>query len=421
MITLFDVVDFIRPNFLLPGWKKEAKHLRKGAKKFIHYKRDLLSEDRIAEIESRRADLKEALQRGDRQATEEAGRQLQDTCERATSKVFHQTWWEENLEVIFVALVVALGLRTYVVQPFRIPTGSMQPTLNGIVIRNEGADFKAPWIGQQVWDFVFKGKRYYKLIADADKQAVDARDASWFLFTRTEVTFSDGSKEKIPAAGGEVGDLMGFRLEQDPLGRISRRSNSYRKGDAILNGSITSGDLVLVDRISYHFRQPKRGEVFVFDTRGLPTGGDLRHDLASQSGGSHYIKRLCGVPGDALSIDEPDLLNHGEIVQAPGIRRVADREGVYAVDYDGHPRRGYHLADKANATKFRRPPLIEPGDVFELKESSKQGMSEYAALGDNTGNSLDSRFWGPVHEFNLVGPGWVSLWPFGSGHWGRIK
>ena len=44
-----------------------------------------------------------------------------------------QGWIEENLEVIFVAVVIALGLRAYVVQPFRIPTGSMQPTLNGIV------------------------------------------------------------------------------------------------------------------------------------------------------------------------------------------------------------------------------------------------------------------------------------------------
>ena len=34
-----------------PKWKDEAKHLAKGARKFVHYKRDLLAEDRIAEIE----------------------------------------------------------------------------------------------------------------------------------------------------------------------------------------------------------------------------------------------------------------------------------------------------------------------------------------------------------------------------------
>ena len=43
-----------------PKWKKEAKLLHKGAKKFLHYKRDLLKPDRIDEIESRRADLMDA-------------------------------------------------------------------------------------------------------------------------------------------------------------------------------------------------------------------------------------------------------------------------------------------------------------------------------------------------------------------------
>ena len=393
-------------DFLKPKWKRQAQDLLKGSKKFVHYKRDQLKEDRVAEIESRRQDLAEAIKGGNQEAVAEASKQLQATCEKALPRAVPQTWWEENLEVLFVAMVIALGLRTYVVQPFRIPTGSMQPTLNGIVIRNDGSE--KPWLGGMAWDFLIHGRTYHEIIADRDKNVVDLRDRTRFLFTRTEVLFDDGSSVMIPAAEGETSQW---------LRSVGSR---FKKSDAILKGSITSGDLVLVDRISYHFRKPKRGEVFVFDTRGIATNGDVSARMRGQTGGSHYIKRLCGVPGDALSIEEPNLLNHGRIVQESGIQRVAMREGIYASDYDGSPRRGYHLVGPEQKARYREATLTEPGEVFELKIDKRPGMNQYAALGDNTDNSLDSRYWGPVHEFNLVGPGWFSLWPFGSGHWGRI-
>ncbi|MCU0797750.1 MAG: signal peptidase I [Akkermansiaceae bacterium] len=405
-------------DFLKPKWKRQAQDLLKGSKKFVHYKRDLLKEDRVAEIESRRQDLADAIKAGNEGAAAEASKQLQATCEKALPRAVPQSWWEENLEVLFVAMVIALGLRTYVVQPFRIPTGSMQPTLNGIVIRNDGQE--APWLGGRAWDFLFHGRTYREIIAENDKKVVGIRDRTKFLFTRTEVMFDDGSSVKIAAAEGETIALFGISRTRTPQGQVLVTGNSYKKGDVILKGSITSGDLVLVDRISYHFRSPRRGEVFVFDTRGIATNGDVGARMRGQTGGSHYIKRLCGVPGDALSIDEPNLLNHGKIVQEPGIRRVAAREGIYAVDYDGRPRRGYHVVGSMAKNAYREATLTEPGEVFELKIDKRQGMNQYAALGDNTDNSLDSRYWGPVHEFNLVGPGWFSLWPFGSGHWGRI-
>jgi len=49
------------------------------------------------------------------------------------------------------------------------------------------------------------------------------------------------------------------------------------------------------------------------------------------------------------------------------------------------------------------------------------GMNEYIALGDNSYNSSDSRFFGTVKEFNVIGPAAFVLWPFSSGHWGVIK
>ncbi|MEP4078091.1 signal peptidase I [Haloferula sp.] len=406
---------------MLPRWKKEAKHLFKGSKKFIHYKRDLLKEDRVDEIESRRGDLLTAMKAGDKEAAAEAGKQLRATCEQAMPMSTRQNAWEENVEVIFVALVVALGLRAYVLQPFRIPTGSMQPTLNGIIIEQEGDDFKMPWFGKQAFDWAFSGKTYKNIVADRDKQVTGIRDASWFLFTRTEVKFSDGSTVKIPAARGETEKLMGVKGQANPVtGKVTMTANNYSAGDPILRGVITTGDLVLVDKFSYHFRKPKRGEVFVFDTRSIPTSGEVKGIMGGQSGGQHYIKRLCAVPGDELSIDPPYLMNKGAILQESGIKRVAEAQGEFAAGSGSRRLSGYGFATGARNNGFVRAPLEGPDDVFKLKADATPALREYAALGDNTGNSLDSRYWGKVHGFNVVGPALFSLWPFGSGHWGTI-
>lgn len=402
-----------------PKWKKEAKLLHKGAKKFLHYKRDLLKPDRIDEIESRRSDLLDAVKAGDRAKVEEASKQLRATCEHALPHFPQQSAWEENVEVMFVALVVALGLRAYVVQPFRIPTGSMQPTLNGITIENDqGPDFKKPWLGKQAWDLVMRGRTYRNIVAESDMYPVGQPiDASWFLFTRTKVKFNNGEIISFPAAAGETAAMLEDKSKFLPGGR--HPTKAFKKGDPILSGWIDTGDLVLVDKVSYHFRRPNRGEVFVFDTRGIPTE---RRDpnqprLGGQEGGTHYIKRLCGVPGDRLEIRTPNLWVNGKIAQEPGIQRVIRAEGPYAGEHG--ERNGYILADpRADGYAL---PLQRADSYLQLREKAPPGLREYAALGDNTPNSLDSRYWGSVKEFNLAGPALFSLWPFTTGHWGFIR
>ncbi len=394
-----------------PKWKKEAKLLYKGAKKYIHYKRDLLKPDRIEEIESRRADLLEAVKTNDKEKTEEASKQLRNTCEKALPSFPQQSAWEENVEVIFVALVVALGLRAYVVQPFRIPTNSMQPTLNGINIHAGGADYEKPWFGQRWVEYVLRGTSYEDIVAENDCHVTGLRDASWFLFTRTEVAFSDGTKIKIAAPDSEVGRHLKDPTSPDEFPRL----RSFKKGEPILRGRVNTGDLVLVDKVSYHFRRPARGEVFVFDTRGILTGGRKTGPMADQEG-THYIKRLCGVPGDTLSITPPNLWVNDRIAQEPGIQRVIRAEGLY---HDFNPN-GYELANPGSKPRYPCP-LSQPGEKFHLASEAAPGMREYAALGDNTKNSLDSRYWGSAKEFNLAGPALFSLWPITSGHWGFIR
>jgi signal peptidase I len=380
-----------------PKWKKDAKLLNKAALKFLHYKRDQLKPDRIAEIESRRKDLAAAVKAGDRGRTDEATKQLHATCEKALPHAKSANALEENIEVLFVAIVIALGLRAYAVQPFRIPTGSMEPTLNGI-----RAEVLAPedWPAAPIrWtQRLTKGRSYVDVRIDEPKviAANGVREDNFMhFFTRTYISFEDGTSVSIPAPLRVSWERL--RLAEHVNSRIvDDNTRIYERtvvpaGTVLAQGWVESGDLVLVDKISYNFRRPSRGEVFVFETRDIR---GIHSGDSEQSGGSHYIKRLAGVPGDTLAIQPPYLLVDGKIAEEPGLRRVMETKG-----YIPTPR--FPLALRKNGV----PP----------------GRREYAALGDNTANSLDSRYWGPVPEFDLVGPALFSLWPFDTGHWGLIR
>lgn len=411
------------------AWKKNAKILVKGAKKFIDYKRDLLSEDRIAEIESRRKDLILAVKSGDCAKVNEASKQLRACCEHALPRERPQGWFEENVEVMFVAIVIALGLRAYYLQPFRIPTGSMQPTLNGIVGKPL-AEAEWPSFPQRMAEYVLRGRSYVKVVNDEDRQVPllltkdgqrmpDIRDFQWLhFFSRSQLASLSGNPLRLPAPTSqafELGlrDALNEGAKQNGAMQGGQMAILLKKGQVLLEGFVDTGDLVLVDKFSYHFRKPERGEVFVFDTIGIK---GIKDRSGEQGAGSHYIKRLVGVPGDSLSIQTPDLLVDGKIAQEPGIRRVAEGGEPFAETHEG-----YVLAQR-EPRNMGPIFLLKPDDVLKLDgENARPGMREYAAMGDNTGNSLDSRYWGTVKEFNLVGPALFSLWPITTGHWGLIK
>ena len=402
-----------------PKWKKEALHLVKGAKKFVDYKRDLLKPERVAEIDSRRADLIAAIKSKDVAKVDEASKQIRSVCENSLPQERPVGWFEENVEVMFVAIVIALGLRAYYLQPFRIPTGSMQPTLNGIIGTPLQKD-QWPSLPQRLLEKVLRGRTYAYVVNDRDRHiavtpqgGLDIKDTQFMhFFSRSEIRFSDSDPLRLPAPtnpSSEIGlnKAINFAL---------RNSGLIPKGMVLCEGTIDSGDLVLVDKFTYNFRKPKRGEVFVFNTIDI---AGIQKRSGEQGAGSHYIKRLCGVPGDTLSIKSPNLYIDGKIAQEPGIQRVIRGEGAFSINPNG-----YSLASPGEPLHNgkRLPQFIsKESDQLVLAAKARPGMREYAALGDNTGNSLDSRYWGQVKEFNLVGPALFSLWPITTGHWGFIR
>jgi len=404
-----------------PKYIKQGKLLRKGVRKFFNYKRDLIPAEKLGEIETASAEFDAALASKDKAEIERVAKRLTGTCEKAVPAVPH-SGLRENLEVIFVAVVIAVGIRAYFLQPFKIPTGSMQPTLNGIIAyqldEKEFAGQKPGFLGG-VWSSVFAGRKYVDEVMGEDKSLVRVETATRMkFFPYTTLYFSDRTTKtiKLPLTtltnrAGEGGTGFGFLREQFPPGIVSP-PYELKAGTVIARGYVDTGDQVLVDKVSYHFRKPRRGEVFVFSTKDI-----AGIQVPIEQGSQHYIKRLVGVPGDTLDVGNPqdvtaggpaagELFINGARATERGMVRVMD---VYPKT-NPLTHSGYEYNQRSNPYT-RKPPV----NHFDLK-----GRREYVAMGDNSHNSADSRSWGTVPEVNVVGPAFVVYWPFAH-HWGIIR
>jgi signal peptidase I len=360
-----------------PRYVKHSKLLLRHAQKYLRYKRDILQESDAAEIKAGIRSLDSALheKNGDRIKTEA------ESLDQKLHKLTPVTWeahWRENCEVILVAIIVAVGIRSYFLQPFKIPTGSMQPTLNGII--GYPTRDPAPSLPRQIAEYVTLGRNYIDVVAKEDdrvEQIVPQKFGFFFTFSRIICRKHSYLVYAPP-------DTLRQDFKVVP-------GNTYRAGDIIARGPIDTGDQVFVDKFSYNFVKPKRGDVFVFKTDDISL---IPAD--PETGAPFYIKRLVGLPNDQLRIDPPVLFVNGEVPTDIGFSRVIGSKDAYR----GYAAAGTHLGD---AEKLYRVP-----------------ERQFFAMGDNSYNSYDSRYWGAVPEENLVGRGLLVYWPF-SRHWGLIR
>ena len=150
-----------------PRHIKHSRLLLRHARKYLRYKDDRLSTSDREQILAEMSNLREALRDKDREKIHSAA----DTLDKSLHRLTPVTWeshWRENCEVILVAVVVAVGIRSYFLQPFKIPTGSMQPTLNGIV--GHPSTEPPPNILQQIGEFVVRGRNYINVVSREDDQ-----------------------------------------------------------------------------------------------------------------------------------------------------------------------------------------------------------------------------------------------------------
>lgn len=386
-----------------PRYLKDADLFAKNARKLLHRKRDLLSDEQFNGYATQIDELESITQNGgsnDRRHVEDTVEQIDKNFSRL-HPARADIGWRENCEVLLVAFVLAIGIRAYFLQPFKIPTGSMEPTLNGIVAHPVPVGEPMPGAARQFFDSLWLGRSYVDAVSAVDDHVVELLPEKRFLFLNyTRIVCASGRSYLVHCPPETLthptnADGFGIFPHQELLGgryTLDGYIEHYRAGQAIARGYVNTGDQVFVDKFTYNFRFPKRGDVFVFSTRDI-TGIPMEDPMVKSQ---FYIKRLAGVPNDQLRIDEPQLFTNGALAQEPGFKHVMSVQNGY---------RGY-----SNTVGVH---LRTPDDVFTVPPAS------YFALGDNSFNSSDSRKWGVVPANNVVGRGLFVYWPF-TQHWGLI-
>tara|TARA_B100002019_G_scaffold283344_1_gene289652 strand:- start:250 stop:888 length:639 start_codon:yes stop_codon:yes gene_type:complete len=185
------------------------------------------------------------------------------------------------------------------------------------------------------------------------------------------------SKKEIPSDDIE-NEIEDTTQEEHPLAEIVRFSiiailivipirmfiaQPFIVSGASMDDTFHSGEYLIVDQVTYHFDHPSRGDVVVFRYPRDPS--------------KFFIKRVIGVPGDTITIENAEVL----------ITNAENPDG-FIVDEP-------YIKSMAPTTPM----------------SETLGEREYFVMGDNRDHSSDSRAWGVLQEERIIGRALVRLFP----------
>jgi signal peptidase I len=379
---------------------RHATAMHRHVRKLLHHQRDILQPAAIEGLNGAIADMQKAI--ADRLPKADLEKQMAE-LEKAANKwlrPYPNAVWRENVEVLLVALAVAMGIRTFFLQPFKIPTGSMQPTLYGVTSENlieTGGQPSSGWEGVKEW---FAGASYLRVKAPEDGTITGiSKPFKFLIFNIQQTVFFNGKPIKLwfpPDCGGAT---LGYRagLAAAPYREFDSQPRTYRKGDDIIHLKVVSGDHLFVDRLTFNFRSPKRGEVIVFETKGIPEDQRYRAGIPADQ---FYIKRLVGLGGENVRIGEDrHLVVNGQRLDAS----VPHFERVYSFDPKVAPKDS-HYSGHVNY------PQLAPF-FYEKPDGVTVPKGEFLAMGDNTVSSLDSRTWGSFPSQYVIGKAFFVYWP----------
>jgi signal peptidase I len=375
----------MRLRWFLSGKVRQASDLCRHVRKLLAAQCDILSPQAVGAVSGAVETLETSI-RSDAD-TPTLTKQSEDLEKSANKwlKPYPHAEWRENVEVFLVAIVVAMGIRTFFLQPFKIPTGSMQPTLYGVVIKDlrDDKQFQMPGFFTKMFDAVASGVTYHEVIAQDDGEVVRVEPV------RTVMRFINKQTILVRYASGAEAPINLWFAPDDGVERHGCVANVFHRGEPLIRFKETTGDHLFVDRFTYNFRRPDRGEIIVFKTRGI---------LGIQNQDQFYIKRLVGLPGETISIGED---RH---VRINGRRLDASTphfENVYSFD----PKTPARSSQYSGHTLDFRSEFSAPDHSYTIPEG------RYFAMGDNTVDSADSRYWGALPQENVIGKSWFVYWP----------
>ena len=135
------------------------------------------------------------------------------------------------------------------------------------------------------------------------------------------------------------------------------------------------GDRIIVNKLSYRFHDPRRGDIVVFS----------RPPLEDQEY-ADLVKRVVGLPGETISSRGGHIYIDGKELNQPWLPKGPDSYSGPLPGGDPHPQ-------------------------FDLPGPVKIPAGEYYVMGDNRTNSEDSRFFGPIPKSLIVGRAVAVVWP----------
>ena len=406
---------------------RDACTMRKHVYHLFSAQRDLLSPMAIGAMTAAMNELKSVIAEGANAGKIRIKAEELEFAANKWLKPYPNPVWRENVEVLLVAIAVAMGVRTFFLQPFKIPTGSMQPTLYGVIsvpdysrINPGGLDQSAVeaamdaqfklqnnliipggWERFKEW---FEGISYVHVVAQNDGPITGISPMRRFLIFNIKQTIWIGGVAHtmwFPPDFGEAAMEVRSGLAAKHFLNPDR---IYHKGEDLVKLQMRAGDHLFVDRFTYNFRKPDRGEIVVFETQGIPE--DKRNDPYGRwqpiPAYEFYIKRLVGLGGDKIEIgSDRHLIIDGKRLDSS----TPHFENIYSFDPKEPPKESQYSGHVSQPTM---PYFPDNSTVYQIPDG------HVMVMGDNTMNSLDSRYWGDFPMSSIIGKSFFVYWPITS-------